>query len=155
MFALILASSVLTRCSEGGIRLVNGPDNFEGSVEVCHNNEWGTVCDNSWSVNDGIVACRQLGLSYVSVVTNAYYGQGEGQIWLQHLSCTGSERRLIDCNHDGFGVHNCSHHEDAGLVCNSKYSYQFYQFNGIMYKFISLHTVYIPMVTCFVHSLIH
>ena len=87
---------------------------------MCHNNEWGTVCDNSWSANDGIVACHQLALSYVSVVTNAYYGQGEGQIWLERLSCTGSERQLTDCNHNGFGVHGCGHHEDAGVVCNSE-----------------------------------
>ena len=107
---------------------------------MCHNNEWGTVCDNSWNANDGIVACRQLGLSYVSVVTNAYYGQGERQIWLEHLSCTGSERQLTDCNHNGFGVHGCGHHEDAGLVCNSeKRSYWniFVQY-FFLYKMISL-----------------
>jgi len=121
MFGFSLAALVITNCTEGDIRLVNGPTNFEGRVEVCHNNKWGTVCDNSWNADDGIVACRQLGLSYVSVVTNTYYGQGEGQIWLENLSCTGSEHRLTDCNHDGYGVHNCGHHEDAGLVCNSKY----------------------------------
>ena len=120
MFALILVPSLVTDCTEGDIRLVNGPTNFEGRVEVCHNNKWGTVCDNSWSANDGIVACRQLGVSYVSVVTNAYYGEGEGQIWLENLLCTGSEHRLIDCNHQGFGINRCRHYQDAGLVCNSE-----------------------------------
>ena len=113
--------SGFTHCTEGEIRLVNGPDNFEGRVEVCHNNEWGTVCDNSWSANDGIVACHQLGLSYVSVVTNAYYGEGEGQVWLESLHCSGSESQLTDCSFNGFGSSSCTHHEDAGLVCNSKY----------------------------------
>ncbi|XP_065913717.1 scavenger receptor cysteine-rich domain-containing group B protein-like isoform X2 [Dysidea avara] len=113
---------VITNCTEGEIRLVNGPDNFEGRVEICHNKEWGTVCDNSWSPNDGIVACHQLGLSYVSVTTNAYYGQGRRQIWLENLSCTGSESQLFDCTHNGYGSHDCGHHEDAGLVCNNETS---------------------------------
>jgi len=107
-------------CTEGSIRLVGGTNVYEGRVEVCHNGEWGTVCDDSWSSNDGIVACRQLGYSFVRVDIFTSFGQGTGQIWLDNLSCRGSETRLIDCNHNGFGIHDCSHSEDAGLVCDCK-----------------------------------
>ena len=50
-------------CTQGDIRLVGGSNEYEGRVEVCNNNAWGTVCDDLFGTNDANVACRQLGLS--------------------------------------------------------------------------------------------
>ena len=44
------------------MRLIDGADNFEGRVEVCVNGKWGTVCDQSWDIEDATATCRQLGL---------------------------------------------------------------------------------------------
>jgi hypothetical protein len=47
----------------GAIRLRDGPNSFEGRIEMCYNNAWGTVCDSyALSNNDAVVACRQLGI---------------------------------------------------------------------------------------------
>ena len=49
-------------CQDGDVRLVDGYSQFSGRVEICYNEQWGTVQDEEWSVFDAYVVCRQLGL---------------------------------------------------------------------------------------------
>lgn len=50
-------------CVEGAVRLVNGTGGreYEGRVEVCLDNIWGTVCDDLWTDADAQVVCEYLG----------------------------------------------------------------------------------------------
>ena len=115
---------------------------------MCVDNQWGTVCDDRFDVNDASVVCRQLGyltegiiLCYKSSIANingqmfitktsaeavsfgsAFYGRGTGSILLDEMTCVGTEQRLIDCPHSSTVTCTQSHREDAGVRCQSKVS---------------------------------
>ena len=68
---------------------------------------------------DADVVCRQLfGASALSAPCCAAFGQGSDPIWMDEISCVGDESHLRDCPFNGWGSHDCSHYEDAGVVCD-------------------------------------
>ena len=56
-----------TGCMQGDLRLVGGTNQYEGRVEFCNNNQWGTVCDDQFGRTDSVVVCRQLGFGYSGI----------------------------------------------------------------------------------------
>ncbi|KAG1680430.1 hypothetical protein FOA52_015523 [Chlamydomonas sp. UWO 241] len=116
----------------GMARLINGwPDGSSGRVEVCHQGTGsdgkmqticGTVCDDLWDDDDASVVCRELGFDGGYAEHSASFAPGfEWQkIWMHRVRCDGSEGRLADCpfhRNSSWGVHTCSHWEDAGATC--------------------------------------
>ena len=45
------------------MRLEDGVKEYEGRIEICYDDEWGSVCDDF--INDSVaeLVCRQLGFS--------------------------------------------------------------------------------------------
>ncbi|XP_048847142.1 galectin-3-binding protein A-like [Brienomyrus brachyistius] len=115
---LLWLSVSCSAIQEGDLRLVGGQLLSEGRVEIYHDGQWGTVCDDSWDVAEAQVVCRQLRYpGALSATQGGKYGQGSGPIWLDDLGCLGTESRLSGCRFKGWGVTDCSHGEDAGVVC--------------------------------------
>ncbi|KAL3889028.1 hypothetical protein ACJMK2_001386, partial [Sinanodonta woodiana] len=104
------------------VRLVDGQTQYEGRVEIYYNGAWGTICDDNWDNNDAAVVCRMLGYSTIgaSAVCCAGFGNNTAlDIFLDDVMCSGNESSIYNCSHNPWYSHNCGHHEDAGVRCDS------------------------------------
>ena len=112
------ATGTTSGFGSGSVRLANGNAFTEGRVEIWYSNQWYTVCDDFWSNADASVGCRQLGYKGTAFAhQRAHFGRGSGGILLDDLHCSGTERSLFQCPHDGLYNHNCGHSEDASVTC--------------------------------------
>jgi hypothetical protein len=74
-------------------------------------------------MNDNVaaVACKQMGYSGGRVLERAITPNGSNQIWLDQVTCTGSETSIYSCNHAGWGTVDSScndHTHDVGIGCD-------------------------------------
>ena len=104
--------------SDFDVRLADGRSAYEGRVEVYYKGVWGTVCDDRWNLQAASVVCRQLGFpGPIAAPGQAFFSPGSGKIVLDEMECTGTEDMLRECQFDGFFRSDCSHSEDAGVMC--------------------------------------
>ena len=60
---MIVSSRLWNNSYSGMIRLTRGNYTNEGLMEVYCNGQWGTVCDDGFSLTDANTVCKQLGYS--------------------------------------------------------------------------------------------
>uniref|UniRef100_A0AAX7ULD7 Lysyl oxidase homolog n=1 Tax=Astatotilapia calliptera TaxID=8154 RepID=A0AAX7ULD7_ASTCA len=100
------------------VRLRGGAIVGEGRVEVLKNGEWGTICDDKWSLLSATVVCRELGFGTAKeALSGGRLGQGMGPVHMNEVECSGFEKSITECsfNKEALG---CSHEEDAAVRCN-------------------------------------
>ena len=84
-------------------------------MEIFFDEEWTTVCDDSFNVDEALVVCKTLG--YKGGRTEGQklphpFGPGSGRV--SKVDCHGGEALLKDCDISRI---YCEHHEDVGVVC--------------------------------------
>ena len=105
------------------LRLSGGDGSCSGRLEVYHNAEWGSVCDDLWDIRDAKVVCRQLGCGpALSADGSSVFGAGSGPVWLNRVKCRGNEIHLWDCPHSLKNHTDCSHRQHAGVTCTGQRS---------------------------------
>ncbi|XP_056395284.1 lysyl oxidase homolog 3 isoform X2 [Hyla sarda] len=93
----------------------------EGRIEVFYNQEWGTICDDDFTMENAHILCRHLGFTEATGwAHSAKYGKGIGRIWLDNVICSGGEKSIADCKSRGWGNSDCTHEEDAGVICKDE-----------------------------------
>ncbi|XP_042072714.1 deleted in malignant brain tumors 1 protein, partial [Haplochromis burtoni] len=103
---IILTGSGSTRCS--------------GRVEIYHNNNWVSVSDYNWDLNDAEVVCRQLNCgTALEAPRSAHFHAETEKIWLDNVNCSGNESSLNECQHSEFGRHKCGYDRSAGVICSN------------------------------------
>lgn len=139
----LIASSYVTGEIEGQVRIADSGKKGTGRVEIYHENQWGTICNDFWDLNDATVVCQELG--YQSALRAFLQPlRGEGPIWLDNVFCDGIEANLTDCDHNGWGLHNCrtDHSEDAAVECQvegTSHLKQSFLYNIIPTSFLFFH----------------
>ncbi|KAL5021757.1 hypothetical protein ScPMuIL_000912 [Solemya velum] len=122
IFWFIALSLVPLVCCRRDIRLMRGnvEQINEGRIEILHDGQYGTICNNKFDEAAARVACRMLGFDPdggVELYNSTRFGEGNGKIWLDEIVCDGSEQRIEDCKHGRWGVQHCGHGQDVGLAC--------------------------------------
>lgn len=108
----------------GNVKLAEGHNRCAGRVEFYDKGQWGTVCGESWDINDATVVCRQLDCGRVHKITTMNeFGHGTGHNWVEQIECSGSESTLAQCARQPYEDRTCNTTSIAGVICIGKHGH--------------------------------
>ncbi|XP_072040001.1 uncharacterized protein [Amphiura filiformis] len=110
------------------IRLIGSPVNTPnaGRVQVYEQDQWKDVChdgdngsDKDWSIEEAMVACKQLGYLEATKSKKGGFGNGNSDNAIAAFDCHGDESNLSECSslYGPVDETQCSDNNDAGVIC--------------------------------------
>ena len=105
------------------VRLVGGPSNKEGILQIWRAGEWGSVCNGGGldTARVAYVVCHQLRYKYGIAVSSPSYST-TGRIWLDTVDCDWSATKLEQCHLsplNGGSSPRCGHKKDLAIKCSN------------------------------------
>ena len=68
----LVHGSTYSNCTDGQVRLFGGSTDYEGTVEICINNAWGTISDSGWGYEEAQTVCNALGYTAPGIKSGVY-----------------------------------------------------------------------------------
>ena len=106
---------------EWDVRLIN-----DSIFEVYLSDQWGTICDDFWSLANTDVACRSVGYRRGNTFSHGEIGDTD-QFGLDDVICLGNESHIRDCRHRRL-TDDCSSDEHIRIFCEKGILYIFFYF---------------------------
>ena len=74
--------------------------------------------------------------------SNAHFGSGSGQIFLDDVQCTSSSSKLLECPSRPILSHNCLHSADAGVGCEGGNYTEWIRKKFIIHLYVAYSSMY-------------
>ena len=100
------------------VKLSGGTYSQTGQLLVYHDGEWGQVCRDNFNDAAAGVVCYMLRYGRGGLVSTDGVGfYSAAHFFLDDVRCNGTETSIEDCQHSGWGAHNCHIHESVSVSC--------------------------------------
>nr|XP_025735809.1 scavenger receptor cysteine-rich domain-containing protein SCART1-like isoform X2 [Callorhinus ursinus]XP_025735941.1 scavenger receptor cysteine-rich domain-containing protein SCART1-like isoform X3 [Callorhinus ursinus] len=115
---LLLTLRAIPIGGPGDLRLAYRHSSCDGVVLVRHEEQWGHVCNQEWTLAEASVVCRQLGCGHA--VGAPKYVPLPGEMvrpWLHNVSCRGDEPSFWECSLGAWTRSKCPHEWVVVALC--------------------------------------
>ena len=102
--------------TDGRVEIYDDPDE-DGA------GEWKGICDDGWDQEEATVVCNNLEIGNSFVPYTGLNAPTDRRLLflLDDVVCDGNEESLLDCDHAGRGLNDCSNlNEYAGVACRTR-----------------------------------